>query len=129
MMSNTSSQMTVHFAEEMRKQIDVKKKVDETYRVSRDEALLLALPRIIGSASSTDLEQRKQRLDMLVVLWAQRLEITSKPPKEVNGIPRRRRPLLIWWPYAPAKRKLETSSRSALVVVIRDHGHALSVIL
>ena len=58
MISNTSSQMTVHFAEEMRKQIDVKKKVDDTYRVSRDEALLLALPRILGSASSTALEQR-----------------------------------------------------------------------
>ena len=31
--------------------------------------------------------------------------------------------------YAPAKRKSGTSSHSALVVVIRDHGHALSVIL
>ncbi len=59
--SNTSSQMTVQFAEEMRNHIDAKKKVDETYKVSRDQALLVALPRIIGSTSSTDLGQRGAR--------------------------------------------------------------------
>lgn len=59
--SNTSSQMTVQFAEEMRKHVDAKKMVDETYKVSRDQALLVALPRIIGSASSTELEQRGVR--------------------------------------------------------------------
>ena len=73
MISNTSSQMTVHFAEEMRKQIDVKKKVDDTYRVSRDEALLLALPRILFCEQHGFGTERVQRLDMLVARWAQQL--------------------------------------------------------
>jgi hypothetical protein len=53
MESNTSSQMTLQVAaDRARNEIDAQKRVDETYKVSRDQALLVALPRIIGSGNA-----------------------------------------------------------------------------
>lgn len=53
--SNTSSQMTIQIAADRAKsEIDAKKRVDATYKVSREQALLVALPRIIGAGATTD---------------------------------------------------------------------------
>ena len=52
--SSTSSQMTIQIASDRAKnEIDAKKRVDATYKVTREQALLVALPRIIGSGATS----------------------------------------------------------------------------
>lgn len=60
--SNTSSQMTIQIASDRAKsEIDAKKRIDATYKVTREQALLVALPRIIGAGATTEGGKREQK--------------------------------------------------------------------
>lgn len=60
--SNTSSQMTIQIASDRAKmEIDAKKRIDATYKVTREQALLVALPRIIGAGATTQKPQTMAR--------------------------------------------------------------------